>query len=92
MKISYDDEHNVSERGTSNVSISSDEDSYFLPRSESEDAETESDIGRHSFEFVVKDMFGEGFLYGEEDSGEEGPINEEEQQAEAETARGDAPQ
>ncbi|KAL5752563.1 hypothetical protein ACOSQ2_023070 [Xanthoceras sorbifolium] len=87
MKISYDDEHNVSERGTSNVSISSDEDSYFLPRSESEDAETESDIGRHSFEFVVKDMFGEGFLYGEE-----GPINEEEQQAEAETARGDAPQ
>ncbi|KAL5823377.1 hypothetical protein ACOSQ4_021277 [Xanthoceras sorbifolium] len=79
--ISSDDKHNVSQRGTSKVSTSSEEDSDFLPRSESEDAETESDIGRHSFEFVVEDMFGEGFLYGEN-----------EQQAEGETTRGDPPQ
>ncbi|KAL5848659.1 hypothetical protein ACOSQ4_006672 [Xanthoceras sorbifolium] len=77
VEISYD-EHSVSEGGTNNVSTSSDEDSDFLPQSSDEDAKTESDIGRHSFEFVHEDMFGEGFLY-------------EEQQPEVETARGDAP-
>ncbi|KAL5738252.1 hypothetical protein ACOSP7_031013 [Xanthoceras sorbifolium] len=86
------DEHSVSEGGTNNVSTSSNEDSDFLPRSSDEDTETESDIGRQSFEFVQEDMFGEGFLYGEEDGAEEGHINEEEQQPEAETAHGDAPQ
>ncbi|KAL5770339.1 hypothetical protein ACOSP7_014493 [Xanthoceras sorbifolium] len=86
------DEHSVSEGGTNNVSTSSNEDSDFLPRSSDEDTETESDIGRHSFEFVQEDMFGEGFLYGEEDGAEECSINEEEQQPEAETASGDAPQ
>ncbi|KAL5821470.1 hypothetical protein ACOSQ3_023352 [Xanthoceras sorbifolium] len=75
------DEHSVSEGGTNNVSTSSNEDLDFLPRSSDEDTETESDIGRHSFEFVQEDMFVK-----------EGPINEEEQQPEAETARGDAPQ
>ncbi|KAL5772125.1 hypothetical protein ACOSQ2_012049 [Xanthoceras sorbifolium] len=91
MEISSD-EHSVSEGGTNNVSTSSNEDLDFLPRSSDEDTETESDIGRHSFEFVQEDMFGEGFLYSEEDGAEEGSINEEEQQPEAETARGDAPQ
>ncbi|KAL5779074.1 hypothetical protein ACOSQ2_009811 [Xanthoceras sorbifolium] len=86
------DEHSVSEGGTNNVSTSSNEDSDFLPRSLDEDTETESDIGRQSFEFVQEDMFGEGFLYGEENGAEEGHINEEEQQPEAETAHGDAPQ
>ncbi|KAL5784432.1 hypothetical protein ACOSQ2_006824 [Xanthoceras sorbifolium] len=73
----------VSEGGTNNVSTSFDEDSDFLPQSSYEDAETECDIGRHSFEFVHEDMFGEGFLYGEENGAEEGPINEEEQQLKA---------
>ncbi|KAL5819422.1 hypothetical protein ACOSQ4_023264 [Xanthoceras sorbifolium] len=80
VEISYD-EHSVSEGGTNNVSTSSNEDLDFLPRSSDEDTEIESDIGRHSFEFVQEDMFVK-----------EGPINEEEQQPEAETARGDAPQ
>ncbi|KAL5851592.1 hypothetical protein ACOSQ3_006710 [Xanthoceras sorbifolium] len=71
------------EGGTNNVSTSFDEDSDFLLQSSYEDAETECDIGRHSFEFVHEDMFGEGFLYSEENGVEEGSINEEEQQLDA---------
>ncbi|KAL5781500.1 hypothetical protein ACOSP7_006529 [Xanthoceras sorbifolium] len=84
------DSDNVSEGDTNNVSTSFDEDSDFLPQSSYEDAETKCDIGRHSFEFVHEDMFGERFLYGEENGAEEGfGVDDDQQQTEGNAADGD---
>ncbi|KAL5746036.1 hypothetical protein ACOSP7_027182 [Xanthoceras sorbifolium] len=37
---------------------------------------------RHSYEFDVEDIFGEGFLSGVEDDSDEGPISADDRQAE----------